>query len=51
MRTKQYMTPLCEVMEVRYDLMKMTGEASLPGQMGGAPERKPGHGHSEAPVF
>ncbi len=49
MRTKQYMTPLCEVMEVRYDLMKMTGEASLPSQM--APERRPGHGHSEAPVF
>ena len=49
MKKKQYMTPLCEVMEVRYDLMKMTDEASLPAHM--APERRPGAGHSDAPVF
>ena len=49
MRTKQYMTPRCEVMIVRYDLMKMTGEASVPAQM--APARTPGSGNSQAPVF
>lgn len=39
-KKKKYINPTVEVLEVRSDLMKMTGPASLPSQAGGAPKRR-----------
>jgi len=39
-KKKKYINPTVEVLEVRSDLMKMTGPDSLPSQAGGAPKRR-----------
>ena len=39
MKKNQYTTPLSEVVEFRFDLMKMTGPASVPEQAGAPSQR------------
>ena len=40
MNKRQYIVPLCEVVEFRSQLMKMTGPGSLPAHTGDAPQRR-----------
>ena len=51
MAKKSYTTPICEVLQIDTEVILATvGEASKP-DFNFAPERRPGHGSSQAPVF